>query len=407
MQFIKNNTNYDFMGKRHVLLVVSGVVVLLSLLLTLIVGPKYGIDFAGGTEIQVEFRNEVGPAEVRNALAELGYPGSEVVSFGSEESEYLLRLKTISPVTDELEKSSREAFEQRFPDAKVSKFAFSPGGEKLTIAMSKTVSIPELEKAVGESGLSLSTVVSTMPKASEKAESAAVEEESSETSKNCESVTCTWPFRDDRIYVVNLKSVADQVMQGFRARTFGEGAEKKRSEWVGPKVGKQLRDAGVYSLLYAILFIMIYIAVRFDLRFAPGAVVALIHDVIITIGIFTLLQIEVTLATVAALLTIVGYSLNDTIVVFDRIRENLLKTKERKLSLVINTSINQTLSRTVLTSATTLLVVVSVLTIGWRTTLRDFALALFIGVIIGTYSSIFVASPIVVWLDKRFAKKKA
>ncbi|MCP4195601.1 MAG: protein translocase subunit SecF, partial [Proteobacteria bacterium] len=120
MQFIKNNTNYDFMGKRHVLLVVSGVVVLLSLLIALIVGPKYGIDFAGGTEIQVEFRNEVGPAEVRNALAELGYPGSEVVSFGSEESEYLLRLKTISPVTDELEKSSREAFEQRFPDAKVS-----------------------------------------------------------------------------------------------------------------------------------------------------------------------------------------------------------------------------------------------------------------------------------------------
>jgi preprotein translocase SecF subunit len=115
----------------------------------------------------------------------------------------------------------------------------------------------------------------------------------------------------------------------------------------------------------------------------------------------------VTLATVAALLTIVGYSLNDTIVVFDRIRENLLKIKERKLSLVINTSINQTLSRTVLTSVTTLLVVVSVLTIGWRTTLRDFALALFIGVIIGTYSSIFVASPIVVWLDKRFAKKKA
>ncbi len=389
------------------MLVVSGVVVLLSLLLTLIVGPKYGIDFAGGTEIQVAFKNEVGPAEVRKALAELGYPGSEVVSFGSQESEYLLRLKTISPVTKELEESSREAFEKQFSDAKVSKFSFSPGGEKLTIAMSKTVSIPELEKAVGSSGLSLSTVVDVAPKAPENAKADTPEAKKDEMSKSCESVTCTWPFQNDRIYVVNLKSVADQVMQGFRAKAFGEGAEKKRSEWVGPKVGKQLRDAGVYSLLYAILFIMIYIAVRFDLRFAPGAVVALIHDVIITVGVFTLVRIEVTLATVAALLTIVGYSLNDTIVVFDRIRENLQKIKERKLSLVINTSINQTLSRTVLTSITTLLVVVSVLTIGWRTTLRDFAFALFIGVIVGTYSSIFVASPIVVWLDKRFAKKKA
>jgi preprotein translocase subunit SecF len=273
--------------------------------------------------------------------------------------------------------------------------------------MSKTVSIPELEKAIGATGLSLSTVVNTIPKASINPESDASEEQDNETSKNCESVTCTWPFHNNRVYVVNLKSVSDQVMQGFRAKAFGEGAEKKRSEWVGPKVGKQLRDAGIYSLLYAILFIMIYIAVRFDLRFAPGAVVALIHDVIITVGIFTLVRIEVSLATVAALLTIVGYSLNDTIVVFDRIRENLHKIKERKLSLVINTSINQTLSRTLLTSITTLLVVVSILTIGWRTTLRDFAFALFIGVIVGTYSSIFIASPIVVWLDKRFAKKKA
>jgi preprotein translocase subunit SecF len=407
MQFFRNTTNYDFMGKRQILLVVSGIVVLLSLILTLTVGPKYGIDFAGGTEIQVAFKKEVGPAEVRKTLAELGYPGSEVVSFGSQESEYLLRLKTISPVTEELEKSSRAAFEQRFSDSKVSKFSFSPGGEKLTIAMSKTVSIPELEKVVGASGLSLSAVANVVPKASENVESVTSDGAEVETSKSCESVTCTWPFRNDRIYVVNLKSVADQVMQGFRAKAYGEGAEKKRSEWVGPKVGKQLRDAGIYSLLYAILFIMIYIAVRFDLRFAPGAVVALIHDVIITVGIFTLVRIEVTLATVAALLTIVGYSLNDTIVVFDRIRENLHKIKERKLSLVINTSINQTLSRTVLTSVTTLLVVVSILTIGWRTTLRDFAFALLIGVLIGTYSSIFIASPIVVWLDKRFAKKKA
>ena len=152
---------------------------------------------------------------------------------------------------------------------------------------------------------------------------------------------------------------------------------------------------------------MLYIAVRFDLRFAPGAVVALVHDVMITVGVFTLARVEVTLATIAALLTIVGYSLNDTIVVFDRIRENLSKSRERKLIHVINQSINETLSRTVLTSLTTLIVVVVLLTVGWKTTIRDFAFALLIGVLVGTYSSIFVASPIVVWLDRRFGKKKA
>jgi preprotein translocase subunit SecF len=205
---------------------------------------------------------------------------------------------------------------------------------------------------------------------------------------------------------VHLKGVAERVMEGLRSHPFGVGAQKMRSEWVGPKVGQQLRTAGVSSLVYALLFIMLYIAVRFDLRFAPGAVVALIHDVLITMGIFTIARVEVTLATIAALLTIVGYSLNDTIVVFDRIRENLGKIRERALSQVVNVSINETLSRTLLTSITTLLVVSVILTVGWRTTIRDFAFALLIGVLVGTYSSIFVASPIVVWLDQRFAKKK-
>jgi preprotein translocase subunit SecF len=196
-------------------------------------------------------------------------------------------------------------------------------------------------------------------------------------------------------------------MEGLRKESFGVGAELMRSEWVGPKVGKQLREAGIWSIIYALIFIMVYIAIRFDLRFAPGAVVALVHDILITVGVFTIFRVEITLATIAALLTIVGYSLNDTIVVFDRIRENLSKMKERKLAAVINISINQTLSRTILTSLTTLLVVVSVLTIGFWTTIRDFAFALLIGVLVGTYSSIFVASPVVVWLDQRFAKKQA
>ncbi len=405
MQFFKKTTKYDFMGRRKTFIIASSIIVSVSILATLIIGPKFGIDFMGGTEIQVSFKADVGSGEVRQTLTELGFPGSEVVTFGASSSEYLIRLHAISPVTKDLEASSEKAVKASLQGAKMSRFSFSPGGDKLTIRLSKEVPIPDLEKAVKSAGLQLGTAMEQPKK--EEASKESEDANKAENAKNCLGSTCTWPFQDKRVYEVNLKGVSERVMEGFRAKPFGKDAVKMRSEWVGPKVGKQLRVAGISSIVYALMFIMLYIAVRFDLRFAPGAVVALVHDVLITVGIFTFAQIEVTLATIAALLTIVGYSLNDTIVVFDRIRENLSKIKERDLSQVINVSINQTLSRTVLTSLTTLIVVVALLAIGWKTTIRDFAIALLIGVFVGTYSSIFIASPVVVWLDKKFAKKKA
>lgn len=413
------------MGKSRSFLILSGIVVLASLVATLTIGPKFGIDFMGGTEIQVAFQKPAASADIRATVTNLGFDSCEVVTFGAHESEYLIRLQAISPVDDALAAAAEQSFKGQFPDAKLSRFEFSPGGDKLTIRISKDVPISAIEKAVTDSKLELGVVDETLkdtdkkdsdPSAvedveeaanAESEEEAAGLEEDVEESKKCESVTCMWPYQDAFVYEVNLKGVSERVMEGLRATDFGAGAIKMRSEWVGPKVGKQLRTAGISSLVYALLFIMLYIAVRFDLRFAPGAVVALIHDVLITMGIFTLARVEVTLATVAALLTIVGYSLNDTIVVFDRIRENLGRIKERKLSQVINLSINQTLSRTLLTSITTLIAVVAILSIGWKTTIRDFAFALLVGVLVGTYSSIFVASPIVVWLDTKLGKKKA
>lgn len=392
------------MGKRKFFLIVSGLVVLVSIGATVFLGPKFGIDFLGGTEIQVAFKNNIDSGTVRQTLAELGFPGSDVVTFGAHQSEYLIRLQSISPVSDALAKSSEQAFKDKFPEAALSRFEFSPGGDKLTIRVAKEIPIAAIEQTVSASGLTLAAqILPVVRPEAEKGEEA----EGGESAKSCESVTCTWSYQDMRIYEVSLEGVAEKVMDGLRSKDFGKGAEKMRSEWVGPKVGQQLQVAGASSLGFALLFIMLYIAVRFDLRFAPGAVVALIHDVIITMGVFTLARVEVTLATVAALLTIVGYSLNDTIVVFDRIRENLDRVKERELSQVVNLSINQTLSRTILTSLTTMIVVVVILALGWKTTIRDFAFALFIGVLVGTYSSIFIASPIVVWLDKRFAKRKA
>lgn len=403
MQIFKRVPSVDFMGRRRFFLILSVVLVMVSLVAAFSIGPKFGIDFMGGTEIQVSFKGAATSAQIRQTLVGLGFPTSEVVTFGAKEAEYLIRLQTISPVSEEQARAADQSFRKTFPDIEVSRFDLSPGGDKLTIRVSGEIPIPELEQAIDKIGLKIGEKVEEKPTTGE---SAAVKEEE-QSAKRCESATCTWPYQDLRVYEVSLKGVADRVMEGLRATDFGKDAVKMRSEWVGPKVGQQLRVAGVSSIFYALLFIMLYIAVRFDLRFAPGAVAALIHDVIITVGVFTIARVEVTLATIAALLTIVGYSLNDTIVVFDRIRENFSRVRERKLSQVINVSINETLSRTVLTSITTLIVVIVLLTVGWKTTIRDFAFALLIGVLVGTYSSIFVASPIVVWLDRRFGKKKA
>jgi preprotein translocase subunit SecF len=405
MQFFKKTTKFDFMGRRKFFLVLSVIAMAVSVAAVFGIGPRFGIDFMGGTEIQVAFKQGASPAQVRQTLEGLGFSGAEVVSFGAHESEYLIRLQTISPVGEEQAKQAEAKLQRSFGDNELSRFELSPGGDKLTLRLAKEQPLAEVEQAVSGAGLVLGEAVNQL-KVGVEGEPGA-EEDGEEEAKRCDGVTCTWPHQDTHVYEVNLKGVAERVMDGLREQEFGAGATKMRSEWVGPKVGKQLRVAGVSSIVYALLFIMLYIAVRFDLRFAPGAVAALVHDVVITMGVFTLVRVEVTIATVAALLTIVGYSLNDTIVVFDRIRENLSRIREGQLAKVINTSINETLSRTVLTSLTTMMVVTVLLVVGWKTTIRDFAFALMIGVLIGTYSSIFVASPIVVWLDRRFGKKKS
>nr|NIY16007.1 protein translocase subunit SecF [Nitrospinaceae bacterium] len=179
-----------------------------------------------------------------------------------------------------------------------------------------------------------------------------------------------------------------------------------RVEMVGPKVGKDLREKAVLSIIYAIIGIVIYISWRFELQYAIAAIIALIHDVLITMGAFSLLNLEFTLVVVAAFLTIIGYSLNDTIVVFDRIRENTRRRSKESLSTSINTSINQTLSRTLLTSGTTLLVVVALYFLGGEI-IHDFAFALLVGVAIGTYSSIFIASVFLVYWESRSKPKRA
>ena len=174
-------------------------------------------------------------------------------------------------------------------------------------------------------------------------------------------------------------------------RMLGDGIDVRRVEFVGPKVGEELTNDGGLAMLYALIGILIYVAFRFEYRFALGSIAALIHDVIITLGVFSLFQIEFDLTVLAAILAVIGYSLNDTIVVFDRIRENFLATRLLEPEPIINEALNQTLSRTLMTSLTTLLVLFALFYLGGEV-IHSFAGALLIGVVIGTYSSIYVAS---------------
>lgn len=207
--------------------------------------------------------------------------------------------------------------------------------------------------------------------------------------------------RDKKVEIL-LKSKGDQLMDGLRTALGPEAvpAAPLREEWVGPKAGRLLRDAAIKSVGIAMIFIMAYIAFRFDARFAPGAIIALFHDVLAMMLVWTVFRKEFSLSTVAALLTVVGYSVSDTVVVYDRIRENLGKHRGKTFNELINVSVSEMLARTILTSLTTIMSLTAFLFFGTGV-IKDFSLALWVGVIAGTYSSVFIAAPITEWLDRK------
>ena len=285
----------DFMGKRHLALIFSGVVLVGSVVALVVQGVNRGLDFTGGALIEVSFDEAVEPAAVRNVLNEAGYSNAVVQNFGSE-TDILIR-------------------------------------------------VPPNNVAVGTGSQS---------------------------------------------------TLGDQIRAELES---GVGsAEIRRSEFVGPAVGEELTEDGGLALLAALGKIMVYIMIRFTGKFALGAVAALIHDVIITIGAFAVFQWTFNLPELAALLAVIGYSLNDTIVVSDRIRENFRSTRRGTPSEIINYSLNQTLGRTLVTSLTTLLVLTALLLAGGEQ-IAGFARALTIGVVIGTYSSIYVAATMLLLLQ--------
>ncbi len=383
-EVIKPGTRLDFIGKTKYWIGASIVLVLITggMLVANLYMPgrghmlNWGVDFRGGTELVVNFTKSVDSAQVRDALSAAGHHNAEVVAYKlkDEPHSFLIRMGAVSTVSVEQAKKA-EASIAKVGEASLKRFEFSEGGDKVYVRFDKTVDQTVLEKSL-ESGGIKATGLKTFGRA------------------------------DDHTYEVTLVSLETEIRKALDAK-LGQGAVKAvpQVQSVGAKAGKQLRIDGVKALAGAILLIVIYVAFRFDFRYGPGTVAALLHDAVITVGAFAVTYKEFSLTTLAALLTIIGFSMNDTIVVFDRIRENATRYRDRKFDRVVNESINETLSRTILTSATVFLVTLAMNVFGTGV-IQDFAFAMNVGVVVGTYSSIFIASPILIWLNDKFLQSQ-
>jgi preprotein translocase subunit SecF len=333
LQIVKPDSHWNFLGKRRFCFAISVTLILLGLAAIPIRGLRLGIDFDGGTELQLRFQPDavVDEGAVRAAAASAGVENPSVVRYGSQgQNEYLLRFRTEIPESDLPSVDAEAAAEQ--PPAETEE-AEAPS----SAALARLQFVKDIEAAIA-------------------------------------------------------RDVAPVSVE--------------RVEFVGPKVGRELRSAGLKALGLACVLILIYIAFRFSTRFAPGAVLALVHDVLITSGLWVLFGMEFDLRVLAALLAIIGYSLNDTIIVYDRIRENMALRTTYDLEDVLNQSVNQTLSRTLLTSITTLIALLALFVLGGDV-IRPFALAMTLGILVGTYSSVYVAAPALLFLEGRVGRKAA
>ncbi len=373
---IKPGTRFDIVGKQKGFLALSALLVAAFIAVIVGMGPNYGIDFKGGSDIILSFNDSVTAEEVKDAAVQAGFPDATVQQFGSSGKQFLVQTSAVSVVTEQGIDKVRAEIGKLSPIAKDTWSTNQP--DRFDLKLEKATSLDALTGAVKAAGF----------------EDFEVEQQGKP---------------EDNLYAVRFEDLGNQVRKGFEAamgpkfvRTAEDGTKiygLDRLETVGARVGNQLREDGLTAVFLALAAILVYIAVRFDIRYAPGAVVAVAHDVILSMGILTVIQMEINLPILASILTIVGYSLNDTIVVFDRIRENYTAGRGGSdLTEIVNTSINETLNRTIVTSLTTLLAVATIFVLG-SGLIQNFALTLMIGVIVGTYSSVFVASPILLLMD--------
>lgn len=369
------NINIDFLSKRKFFYIMSITLILLGLISVAFKGLEYGIDFKGGTEVIVSFNKPVNLSEVRAAASNIGIGNVEVKTFGATSENVLIRTP--------LQEISQDQF-----DKIVSKLRASL--EEL---------IPDTLYTVKEKGVNY--IVFTLP--------------SPDSAKVVTDYLLSKGFQaglfsleeTNRDVIVRV-GVSDLIREGLKEKFKDYSFEVIKEDKVGPKIGKELRRDAVIAIFLSLVVILVYLGFRFKFVFGVGAVLALFHDVLVTLGFVSFfnglipsLNLEITQNVIAAFLTLVGFSVNDTVVVFDRIRENLKIHKTMDLKEVFNMSINRTLTRTILTSGTVFLVILALLLFGGEVN-RSFAFTFMIGIITGTYSSIYIASAVVYdWTMKR------
>ncbi|TMA16144.1 MAG: protein translocase subunit SecF, partial [Deltaproteobacteria bacterium] len=324
---IKPGTTHDFVKYRRIAVVVSLIVNALVLVGVIVwPGLNYGVDFAGGTELQVHFKKPVEPGVIRDLVGHQGFGEPTVQRYGNEaENQFLVRVERIALLTPDKAQQIKASVSQALPG--LQSFRFDPEvGDKLDFFFKQAVDENTLRSAVEKQGTPVKEIRQLVAREGAEQE-----------------------------YTVITQGTADKIGAALREKYGQDQVDVVRTDYVGPQVGKQLRVDGILAVVYAIGMILIYVGFRFDFRFSPGVVIALVHDAIITLGFFLVSRHEFNLTSVTVILTVVGYSVNDTIVIYDRIRENARTHKGRPLRDIVNLSINQMLGRTILTSGATAL----------------------------------------------------
>ena len=373
-------TNIDFLGRRKIFFGVS-LVLILAGVASLIVkgGPKLGIDFKGGTLVYVKFKDAPDLDAIRSALTGKGLEVATLQPFDEGEDDHELKID-LNLEGEIVETSGKEQLIETLR-------ALYPGdAAKLDLNNAGVEALTDR--------LRRNAQVANSPLSSDEVRQAA------EAVLTARDQPPNSGLLKDFSQVSSVQGVTPDIMSGLQAETYLGEFAIRGVEVVGPKVGKDLQWQAFKATMAALGGMLIYIAFRFEWIYGFAAVLAVFHDVLVTIGFFSLFNREIELTVIAALLTLVGYSMNDTIVIFDRVRENRKLTRKLGLEELLNRSVNQTLSRTVLTSGLTFVAVLCLFIFGGEV-LRGFSFALVVGIIVGSYSSIFVASPLLLWWQNR------
>lgn len=427
------DSNYDFVGRRRVYYALTGLGILGSIIALATLGFNKGIDFKGGSKLIVAFEKDANvdrhqlhdavAAVLQQATGKKDVGQVEVQDFstggtGRTKKHFSTVTELTSMVTQERRDGLTAKLKGQFPKAEIQWAA--EGEDRVFISLPEPVKVTptyETLRALFTAGgfpkvgtgsdaesqldVNLFRSLQMMQAETKKDDDIKAEEQKLRDQKSKDLLD-----RADSRYTVVVEEFKAKIEDGIKAKFGKSFIAVESSTAISPSVADDLMSQGLVAILYAIVGIILYIVLRFDIRYAPGALIALIHDVVLVIGAFSVAQVKFSMPVIAAVLTVAGYSITDTIVVFDRIREMQERHEGAPIDVVVNAAINTTMSRTVLTSLVTFMTSISIFLFGGGL-IRDFAFAMCIGVVVGTFSSIFVASPVFLWLHEYFEARKA